>query len=73
MNEDNQTQPSSVMAETEAKENHFAVIAPCSPRQGIRLLYNHPCPYCGKGPVEYDSLLNLLCKTCGRVQSGAFT
>jgi hypothetical protein len=54
-------------------ESRFAVIGPCADKSGTHLRYGKPCPYCGNGPVEYDSSLNLVCQGCGKIQSGAFT
>lgn len=56
-----------------AQENRYAVVGPCTEKPGTHLRYGRPCPFCGEGPVEYDSSLNLVCQKCGKIQSGAFT
>lgn len=35
--------------------------------------YGQPCPSCGSDQVNYDGLLNLVCRACGLRQAGAFT
>jgi hypothetical protein len=35
--------------------------------------YGQPCPACGSDQVDYNGLLNLVCKNCGLTQTGAFT
>ncbi|MEA4958287.1 MAG: hypothetical protein VB029_01090 [Anaerolineaceae bacterium] len=37
------------------------------------LKYGQPCPYCGSDKVDYDSLLNLVCQSCGKTDTGACT
>jgi len=43
------------------------------PCQMANFRYGKPCPACGSDTVSYDGLLNLVCKTCGLTQTGAFT
>ncbi len=31
------------------------------------------CPRCGKGVLDYDGTLNLVCPVCGVVEGGCFT
>ncbi len=31
------------------------------------------CPRCGKGQIDYDGLLNLVCPVCGLTEAGACT
>jgi len=31
------------------------------------------CPYCGKGKINYDGCLNLVCSECGITEGGACT
>lgn len=31
------------------------------------------CPRCGKGLLDYDGTLNLICPVCGVVEGGCFT
>ena len=37
------------------------------------LRYGLPCPFCKVGKVDYDSLLNLVCRNCEKTQTGVFT
>lgn len=53
--------------------SQYAMIGPCLDKPGVRLRYGKSCPFCGGGPVEYDSMLNLVCQSCKKTQSGAFT
>ena len=43
------------------------------PCQMANFRYGKACPACGNDTVTYDGLLNLVCKTCGLTQTGAFT
>lgn len=44
------------------------------PAEGsLRLEPGKPCPRCGKGIIEYDGWLNLVCPACKLTQGGAFT
>ena len=54
-----------------SENNKLAVCRQVSP--SVALKYGKPCPFCGKGPVEYDSSLNVVCLNCGKLQAGAFT
>ncbi len=31
------------------------------------------CPSCGRGRLDYDGMLNLVCEACGFTFSGCFT
>ncbi len=31
------------------------------------------CPICGRGRMDYDGLLNLVCPNCGFTSGGSFT
>ncbi|HEY9088062.1 MAG TPA: hypothetical protein VIO36_07830 [Anaerolineaceae bacterium] len=31
------------------------------------------CPACGKGILDYDGMLNLVCPICGFTQGGGYT
>jgi len=42
-------------------------------KQLHRLELGTICPYCRKGRIHYNGLLNLECSKCGVTQTGAFT
>jgi len=44
---------------------------PAPPRQAAEA--GAPCPQCGQGMLDYDSLLNLVCPLCGFVEGGGCT
>jgi hypothetical protein len=73
MSEVENTEPPAEQQGDPSHETRYAVIGPCADKPGTRLRYGKLCPYCGKGPVEYDSSLNLVCQGCGKIQFGAFT
>lgn len=39
----------------------------------IVIQYGAVCPACGKGLLDYDGMLNLVCPVCGYGQGGCFT
>jgi len=39
----------------------------------IIIQYGAVCPACGKGRLDYDGMLNLVCPLCGYGQGGCFT
>jgi predicted RNA-binding Zn-ribbon protein involved in translation (DUF1610 family) len=45
----------------------------CNLNLAKRLLPGMPCPRCGKGIVDYDGLLQLVCPVCGLKETGAVT
>jgi hypothetical protein len=45
--------------------------APASPARG--LVAGDLCPACEKEYLDYDGLLNLVCKSCGYGEGGCFT
>jgi len=51
---------------TKSEEQHLQVDSP--------LQLGSRCPYCGKGSMEYNGLLNLECTFCHlELQGGVFT
>lgn len=52
-----------------SKQKPASTSRPCRvPRPGQK------CPFCGKGKLDYDGLLQLCCPACGNVAStGGFT
>lgn len=45
----------------------------CSLTPNVSLRPGMLCPRCGKGRVDYDGLLNLVCPKCGLTEAGACT
>ena len=45
----------------------------CQPGSDTSLRPGQICPACRLGRIEYNSLLNLICLNCGRVETGAST
>ena len=41
--------------------------------QRCRLSAGQPCPRCGKGKLDYNSLLNLTCPVCKYELTASFT
>ena len=44
-----------------------------SEEKGCRIEVGRTCPQCGKGKLDYNSLLNLYCPKCGYETGGSFT
>ncbi len=44
-----------------------------TPAESETLRPGAPCPQCGKGRLEYNGLLNLICNRCDFEQGGCFT
>lgn len=53
--------------------NEHVIKQPSCSNQLHRLELGAICPYCGKGRIHYNGLLNLECSKCGVTQTGAFT
>ncbi|MBG0784161.1 MAG: hypothetical protein H0S79_03570 [Anaerolineaceae bacterium] len=45
----------------------------CSLSPNVSLRPGMVCPRCGKGKIDYDGLLQLVCPNCGLTEAGACT
>lgn len=54
-------------------ENETQPEQPEEEERKIVIQYGAVCPACGKGRLDYDGMLNLVCPVCGYHQGGCYT